>query len=904
MFGDRRSPSWRRYLRFWRPDPAADLDDELRFHLQARYDEYIAAGITPDQARAEVQKRFGDVAAVREQCVEIDTQWQRRQAFTDVLSTVRADLRLAIRQLRRSPSLSIAAILCFALGIGANTSIFSIVDAVLFRPLPFPESDRLVVIGESLPRFGGNNYGTIGAAEYQDYQRLEGRVFERTAIYESTKLTVTDGETPPERIAGAKASATLFDVLRVGAARGRVFQPGDDALGSPDVAILSHAFWLRRFNGDPKVIGRSIRLNGVPTTIIGVMPAGFAFPLSSLGDAVADVFTPFRITPDMEQMRGNVYGTVLIARLANGVTLEHAKRGASEIARDLPRLHPEAYRNNETLADVFPLRDRAIGSAKRSLLVLFGAVGLVLLIACINVSSLLLARAATRQRELSVRRALGATRPRLLSQFLAESLVLAAIGGVLGVGVAVWGSRLIATSGPQSVLQGYDIAVDGRVLAFSMSVAVITAIAVSLLPAFQLSDAGIAQSLRDEGRSSSAGVARHRARRTLVVSEIALALIVATGAGLMVKSLVAARRINPGFDPSGLATFRLALLDYRYATPDQVVRFEQDLIDRLRTLPGVTAATAATGVPMGGEWQIAVSIEGRDMPTIPVVSNALVFPGYFETLRIPMRAGRAFTAADRRSSVPVAIINETAARQFFPNESPLGKRLKWGSPTSTSPWATIVGVSGTVKSAALDAPDVPAVYYAAAQADSLIVDRTMRGMSYLVRTNGDPQALFGAIRRVVSGMDPEMPVVALRSFEEVVSGSVAARRFNTMLLTAFAVLAVALAAVGIYGLMAYAVSQRSREIGIRLAIGASPSDVFTLVIGQATRLAAIGVAIGLAGAAALTRLLSALLFDVSPLDPLTFAAATVLLLAIAVVATYLPARKAARVDVQSVIRGD
>lgn len=891
------APSWRRYLRFWGADSGRDLDDELQFHLEARYDEYVATGMDSARARAEAHRRFGDLGRVRDQCTAIDSQWQRERSMTDLLHVATADLRFATRQLRRNPSLSITAILCFALGIGANTSIFSVVDAVLFRPLPFPESERLVLIGEELPAFGGGNFGVISAAEYLDYRHLDPRVVESSAIYETAPFNVT-GNGDPERIRGAAVSASLFKVLRINAGVGRTFLAAEDRVGGPNVVVLSDALWRRRFNGDSAVVGRTIDVNGVSSTIIGVTPRGFTFPVSGLGDPTAELFQPYWITPDVERRRGDSYSTTLIARLAPEATVDQATRAAEDVASRLPQLHPAVYGpRHTTVARAFSLHERAVGDMRRSLLVLLAAVGLVLLIACINVSSLLLAHAATRQREISVRRALGASRWRLARQFLVESLVLVTIGGVLGVAFAVWGSRALALRAPSALLDGYQISVNPRVLVVVAAIAVVTAIIISLLPAMQQPEGGLAGSLRDEGRSASGAPARQRARRTLVVSEIALALVVATGAGLMVKSFLRARNVDPGFNPARLAMFSIGLNDARYATPQRVRQFEQTLMEQLGAIPGAASASASSAV-----GRISFSIEGRDLPKIPAATGTLAFPGYFETMQIPIRVGQPF-GAETPESPPVAIINETLARQFFPGVSPVGKRLKWGSPTSPSPWVTIVGVASDVKET-LDSPAEPAVYFAAEQADTGTVSRVMRGMSYVVRTNGAPETIFPDIRRVVKDADPSLPIIALGRVNDIVSRSIGARAFNTELLGAFAVLALTLAAVGIYGLMAYTVVQRRREIGIRLAIGATPANVLRLVVSQSARVAVIGVAIGLAGALALTRVMSTLLFDVSPLDPLTFAVAALLLFGVAALATYLPARRAASIDPQSAIRAE
>jgi len=900
----KRAAAFRRYLRFWGGDPARDLDDELRFHLEARVDEFVAMGMPPERARAEAAMRFGDLARVRDECAAIESQWARERTMADFLHVVIADFRYAARQLRRTPSLAVAAILCFALGIGANTSIFSVVDAVLFRPLPFADPGRLVLLGDALPEFSTGNTGAISPPEYRDYKTLNGRAFQSSAVFESGSF-VLSGSGESERIGGANVSASLFDVLGVKAARGRTFRSDEDALSAPDVVIISDALWRRRFDADPAIVGRAVTIDGRQFEVVGIMPPGFAFPLPGIGNGVAELFAPFKFTPDVESLRGQSYNASFIARLAPGITLVQAQAGAAEVARRFPQLYPAIYGSKHTtIAQLFPLRDRAVGNVKDSLLVLLAAVGLVLLIACINVSSLLLARAAARRRELSLRRALGASRGRLMQQFMTEGIVLISIGGALGIALSVWGVRVIAALAPQSLLGGYRIAVDIRVLMFTAAITIGTAIVVSLAPALQQPEGALAATLRDEGRTSRGGLARQRGRRTLVITEIALSLVVASGAALMVKSFLNARDADPGFNPDHLVTFKVALPDYRYRTSTDVHQAEVELTDRLRNLPGVRGASAATAMPMNGQWRIAVALEGVDLEKTPIVLNALVFPDYFKTLQIRIRSGAAFAGRESNDSPPVAIINESFAKKFYPNTNPIGRRLKWGSASSPAPWATIVGVSTDVRAVSLDTPVEPEMYLPAFQHDTGLIVPVVRTMAYVVRTERPPGEMFKAVRQAVRRADPGLPIVNLQTEDDVVSLSVATRRFNTALLTGFALLALVLAAVGIYGLMAFAVVQRTREIGIRLAIGATPRNVLGLVVGQGAQLGVIGVVIGLIGAVAFTRVMRTLLYDVSPLDPVALIGAAALLLAVAALASYLPARRASKIDPQSAIRSD
>jgi len=898
------NPLWHRYLRFWRRDPRADLEVELGHHLQARIDEYTAAGMDDDAARAEAEQRLGDLRCVRAECTRIDGQLERKRSFSDAAQGFLMDIRVALRQIRRQPAFTATAVICLALGIGANTAILSVADAVLFRPLPFHEPDRLVLVGEGLPAIGDVNFGAISAPDFIDYGTLDGSVFASSALFEVESAALT-GDAAPERVTGLRASASIFRVLGVHPALGSDFRADADAVGSPNAVIISDALWQRRFGGDPAVIGRAITLDGEPWTVIGVMPAGFAFPLPGLHADPADYFIPFRMTSTVLGQRGNSYDAYLVARLAPGVELERAKAAVNAIAGRIPTTYPDVYRSDfRIVADAVPLRERLVSDVRRSLLVLQGAAGLVLLIACINVSGLLLARGATRRREISVRNALGATRGRLARQLLAESAVLVAIGSAGGLLLAHWAARALTALAPEGLLAGYQVGVDGRVLAATLVIAVFATMAFALAPVLQWSARALPAQLRDEGRGSSAGRTRQRGRRVMVTTQIALALILASGAGLLVRSFANAMRVEPGFEPARLLTFQVALPELRYPDGASVTRAEQRLVDALADIPGVTRASAATYLPTTTYWQIAVSPEGVDLPKTPLVVNDIVHPGYFETMGIQLVQGRTFDARDVPGAPPVAIVDEQFAKRYFPGDNAVGRRIKWGSAESSEPWYTVIGVVRSVKARSLDERSTPQTYFSAQQqaAQESLVNFALRRMNYVVRTTGDPLAIVNSVRSVVRTVDAELPVTHIATGESLVTHSLTDRRFDMLLLGAFAALALLLAAVGLYGLIAYSVVQRQREIGIRVAMGATPRGVVGLVLREGAWTAGVGAALGVVGAVALTRVMRSLLFGVGALDAGAFVAAIVLLVVVALLASWLPARRAARVDPVEALR--
>ena len=820
--------------------------------------------------------------------------------MSDITHSIIGDIRFGARQLGRNLPLTIAALLCFALGVGANTSIFSVVNAVLFRPLPFPDSDQLVIVSEGISNLAAD-IKRISPPDLLDFKETEGRAFESLALIQSRLPTiVVNGDA--QVIKGASMTPSAFKVLRVHPAIGRGFLDADTATGAPLVVIISDALWRRSYGTDRSMVGKQITFaGGVTAEVIGIMPPGFAFPLPGLGMAVADIFLPFQFSPAVMNQRADNFNSLAFGRLRDGVSMERGEAALADIIRQMPQRYPDSWgkawkRGGNLLIHVKSLRATAVGESRRPLLVLLGAVGFVLLIACINVASLFVARASARKREIAIRTALGATRARLTQQFLAESLLLLTLGSALGLVAAHWATRALVALAPGDFYSSFDTSVDARVLAVTGGLTILTALVFSILPGLRGSPSGTERSLRTEGRSSTADRTRQHGRRVLIVSEVAFALVLTVGAGLMIRSFARARAVNPGFDPQNLVTFRLSLPAAAYTDPDRIKLTHQQLVQRLREIPGVMSASATSDLPMQGDWMIVFTPEGAPPSQLPVAMNSLVLPGFFQAMRIPLRAGRVFNENDSKGTPGVVVINETMARKYYGNSNPVGRQFKWGSPDSPIPLKEIVGVVADVKHRALDEEPMPAVYHAVLQQDTGRNMPMYRGLSYVVRSRLSPASVAGSIRTAVRGVDPNLVVINFLPLDGIVGGTIASRKFNAALLGLFAALALALAATGVYGVLQYSVIQRRREMGIRIAMGAAASDMIRLVVGQAVGLAAIGIAIGLAGALALTRVIRALLFNTDPLDVVTFLASAAVLLLIAVVASYLPARRALRVD--------
>jgi len=886
------TPAWRRYLRFWATDRTADLEDELRFHFEARVDEYIAAGLSPERARAEAVRRLGDLERVRRSCEQIDSSYERERRRADMFSAILQDLRYAARALRRSPAFTAIAVLTLALGIGANTAIFSVVNGVLLRPLPYTEPDRLVRVFTAFRGSGVERYA-VSQPEFMDYKGLA-RAFENAAAYAGTGLTLTGGcaagssACEPERVRAVAATRDLFPVLGIAPERGRNFEGDEGRQGREPVVIVTHEFWQNRFGGEPALLGRTLTLNGIARRVVGILPAGVDFQR-------AEAFIPIFINPDSMTGRGANYLSA-IARLGAGVTVEQAQRELNALTRRSVEQYPGAYPASMGYgATVVSMRDEMVGDVRPALLILVGAVGLVLLIACANVANLLLARGEARQREIAVRLALGASRARILLQLLTESVVLALAGAVGGVLFAWWGMKTLLAINPQAIPRLEEIRIDGTVGLVTLALALLTGIIFGLAPAMQLLRGELHSSLKEGSRGGSTSGQQQRLGRALVIGEIALAVVVVIGAALLVRSFWTLRGTDPGFRAANVLAVDLAIPASRYDQGATTIYY-RDLIERMAALPGVRAAAAASDLPPvsdGNNWDITIAgrprVSGQAAPSPQV---RVVTRDYFNVLSIATVRGRIFGAEDSPASMPVAVINETMARTLWPDSDPVGQQFRFAREL---PWVTVVGVSRDVRSMGLSEP-VPMELYLLHEQLPTAAGTTERAMYAVLRTAVDPLSLATPARTVVRELDPLVAIVGIRSMTQMVDLSVARPRFTMLLLVVFGCVAFVLAAIGVYGVMSYAVKRRAREIGIRMALGARPGDVLRLVVGQGMRLALAGLGVGIAGALLATRLMASLLYGVSATDPLSFAAIALLLAAVALLATWLPARRAVRTD--------
>jgi predicted permease len=816
--------------------------------------------------------------------------------------------RSMVRGFLRSPGFVLITVLTLGLGIGANAAIFTVVNAVLLRPLPYPEPDRIVAVWHTAPGLGMAQFEQTDAT-YLMY-RKHNRVLEDLGIYWDGAVSLTGGQ-EPERLVAAGVTGSVFHVLRVPPALGRTIQETDEGPGAEPVAVLSEGLWRRRFGGDPGVLGRTLRIDGVARRVVGVMPAGFRFPAGETELWIPMPIDPANLSPGNFNWRA-------IGRLRPGITPQRAARELSDLVWRIPEEIPKAQITRGMIQSVklavlvHPLRDDVVGDVRRILWVLLGSVGVILLIACANVANLFLVRAEGRQREVAVRTALGASRRDVALLFLGESLALALLGGAAGLALASAGVRLLVSLRPQSIPRLEEIAVDGRVVAFTVALAVLSGLLFGLFAVLRYGTPELVASLKEGGRGGTAGRERHRARNVLVVAQIALALVLLVSAGLMGKSFWRLRNVDPGFRPQGVLTVRLSLPRTEYKDARTAGRFIQRLVETVRTLPGVTSAGIVNVLPLSaGGSNSTYSFEDFPVPpdTVPpLLGTRYVSPEYFRALGIPLLAGRTFDAIDPDRGVPEVIVSRNLAERFWHGRSPLGRRLASGltkdknAAGKEKQWYTIVGVVGSTRDDGLDQSPKESVYFPVMRKVEAGDEEAVRGFALIVRGQTDPARLAAPVRNAIWSLDPNLPLAQVRPMPEVVARSMARTTFTMLLLGIAAAVAILLGAVGIYGVIAYIVSQRTREIGVRMALGARRQDVERMVLFQGLALAVTGVVLGLAGSIGAGRLMGALLFEVSPLDPATFAAVPLFLAAVALLASWVPARRAAGIEPLEAIR--
>jgi predicted permease len=862
-----------------------ELDEEMRFHIQMSTQENIRRGMTPEDARRTAARRFGNMGRIKEAAREI--------RGGGMLETLLQDLRYTIRMMFKTPGFTFIVVITMALCIGANTAIFSVVDAVLLRPLPFEKPERLIMLWGKNAELNANKI-PISYLNFIDYKK-HAQAFEHVAAYDMLEAVLTSADGEPESFRGARVSADLFPLLGVEPTLGRVFSGEEDHQGSAPVVVLSYSLWQRRFASDPRIVGRQIMLGERSTTVVGVMPAGFKFPVE---EEKSEYWIPLASDSGSAQLLSNRRGKFLmvIARLKPDVRLEQAKAEVELIANQLEAQYPEA--NTGWRASLAPLQEEIVGPIRPALLILLGAVALVLLIACANVANLLLAKTTARGKEITIRLALGASRARIIRQLLTESLLLSLVGGSLGLLLAKWLVGVIIATGPATLPRLADVNLNPLVLGFTLAISVLTGIVFGLAPAIQASKTDLNESLKEGGRGSREGSRHNRLRGLLVVSEVALSLMLLIGAGLLIKSFVSLFQTEPGYDTEGVLTTRLSLSKTKYPEPNQQAAAYQQVLSRIGTLPEVEAVGVASLLPLGGKDSYNVfRIEGRPpfaRGQEPLVRYQVISSNYFRAIGIPLRQGRVFTERDAKDSPQVLIVNQEFSRRYLEGEDPLGKRLQIGD----EPPREIVGVVGDVRHRGLDDDTQPEFYVSYLQSPR-------RNFHLVVRTaSPDPAKLAAAVHRSIREVDKDLLIQEITEMNALLARSVAPRRFQMFLLGSFALIALVLASVGIYGVMAYAVTQRMHEIGLRIALGAQRGSVLRLVVGSGMALALVGIGIGIAGAFAVTRVMKSLLYGVSASDPVVFAGASVLLALTALASCYLPARRATEIDPMIALRNE
>jgi putative ABC transport system permease protein len=850
-----------------------EFSEEIQAYLDMLTEANIRKGHTPQEARRNALVEIGGVEQVQERVREI-----RMGQF---IETAWRDIRFGARALVHSPIFSVVTVLSLALGIGANTAIFSVVNGLLLRPLPYPESERLVDVWHTPPQqsFPGLDRFSVSPANYLDW-KAQSTAFEQIAVYGYTGLSLSTSNDPLPLI-GSTVSSDFFSVLRTNAMQGRTFTPDEEQPGRDQVVVISHGLWQRAFGANPNIIGQPVTLNSRSFTVVGIMPAGFQYPQE------AELWVPLA-WDDKERQTRSIHDYIVIARLKQNVSLQQAQAEMSTISSRLEQQYPEE--NGGWGAVVIPLREDLVGDIRTALLVLFCAVGFVLLIACANVANLMLARGANRQKEIAVRIALGAGRARLVRQLLTESVLLAVTGGLLGLALAVWGSRMLVRLGGLPVSS--DIGIDTWALGFTLLVSFVAGIIIGIGPALQFTKTSLSETLKQGAGRTGGSPMKQRTRKALVISEVALSLVLLIGAGLMIRSFWKLQNVDPGFNTSNALTMSVALTPIRYSEPHQQLAFIDRATEQMRAVPGVVSVGATSTIPLAGRGSTQpFTIEGRPAATIaeqPMAQTRYISPDYFSAIGIPLRQGRFFSDNDRDNSVPVIIISEAMARRFWPGENPIGKRLTPSFHIEQGA-REIVGVVGDIKSSGLDVDAAAMMYLPYKQAPRPYI-------SFVVRTASNPESMVQPVSKAIYSIDKEQALTDVQTMDQVLMQSLSGRRFNMTLLLTFAGVALLLAAVGVYGVMNYTVTLRRRELGIRMALGAETTDVLRLVLRQGLTLTLIGVGAGLISAYALTRLMASLLYGVTATDYLTFASVSAVLIAVGLAASYVPARRATKVD--------